>query len=917
MDTRLWGKINVDSPLRIHPVICHCIDSGFVAKQIWGIQSPRYKRLVSRAFGVDVNDMAGWLAFLVSIHDLGKLCPAFQKKGLSYPSIVEFLTFDGVSDLPHGLATQCIIEKLGLPLDTELTRKIAAIEGAHHGAFSQTPSLKIQTKIDLGWLSGDYDWQGQQKECLEFLVRCWNIESLHRLQEPSRWNQWAYLVLAGFISRCDWIASSQIPGTEESCFPVAGSNVNPQTYLKISQERAEQVVRLLDFQPYTPPPKTLSFEELFPGMSPRPLQEQCARVFDLLAPFKNPCMVIIEDVTGSGKTEASQYLSQYMIQRFGHDGQYAALPTCASTLQMFQRCLPVANKMSMNRANVQMTCSHANLLLKEVDIEGVTINEWLSKSNRTKLFSDFVVGTIDQICMAIIQSKFFSMRLSSLVNKVVILDEIHSYDVYTSKLIEHLLRWLRYLGCSVIVLSATLTEEARRRFASAFGGKRSLANMEALSNIAYPRITVVPHPRDSLKIEALSIPVSCSKKIRSRVIGSSLEALAKSMRKELRKGGCAVVYRNIVGTAQETYTFLRDKFQEEAEVHLLHARTSSEWRKEDEAKIVSKFGKGGDRPQKAIVVTTQVLEQSLDVDFDIVWSDLAPIDLLLQRMGRCHRHNGVYRPKPLIVPCLKLLIDKVPKGKIPDYGKSIFVYDEYILHRTYLRLVYSNLREITIPNDVQTLINFVYSEKLAKWLSQEWKDELRKSLERREKLAQKATGKAIWRMIPSPSIESGLFAPLFAPGLLDDHDVALDGENVEYADKALHVGWQRGASVRDIPPNAQVVFVQKVGENYVLPPSKKGGFWQFNPNALYEQKLIEKLCNSAINVVQRDVVEYCESVQAPTQWQRTPLVRYLVPVVMDKNWEVRIGNHSLQLNRECGLQILKTEVAQDVVEIRP
>ena len=928
LDTKLWAKISKKDPTITHPVICHSLDVGAAAWELWNYLSDGLRERLCRSFKVPDSTLRKWVALIASMHDLGKITPAFQKKcrdkcDALWIYLQQNYSFENALDTPHNISSQCIIPEFGDGVfSTDVIYDIGAILGAHHGVFSPHPRPGIDKQIlmDLGWLDGKDRWRIQQKNHLEFLVDYWEVKGISTISHPSRWNQWAYMVLTGFISFCDWVASSQIPkrgiSTDdwEPCFPPAGDTVDPDKYGEDVKVRIKYVLRKLDFWKFEPEKRRMFFQELFPDISANDLQQQCDTVFEITEQFSEPCMVIIEDSTGSGKTEAALYLAQLFMSMFGHAGLYVAMPTCASTDQMVKRCAAFIKKVmgEDQKADMQVLQSHASLSLRKMweEVHGdISINDWLSRSGRTKLFNPFGVGTVDQACMGVIQTKFFTMRLMGLANKVIILDEIHCYDHYTSEIIRQLIQWLGFMRCSVILLSATLTEEARRSFAGAFRGRRTLPQMQMVAHVKYPRITVVQrwekNEADIVRAIPIPVPQKAKKVFKISTIGTTLESLIEKLEKIMKKGGCVCIYRNLVFDAQSTYLALKKVFVDK--VYLLHARTSPGWRKEAEDKIMQMFGKkGNSRPHCAIVVATQVLEQSLDVDFDVIFSDLAPIDFILQRMGRCHRHLNMVRPKSLLKPHLYLMADKLSKGEVPDYGKHIFVYNEYLLHRTYLRLVRCNCRRINIPGDVQDLINDIYSKHNNKWLNAKWKQELKDCKGRMDASNKKAATKAIWGMIPNPAVETGILNPLFnstPPGLEDD---VAEPESVECG-RPLYIGWRRGVGARNIPPNVQVVFLKKVDGGYAL-PEINGESIVFDPKQDFNGELLQKICDCAINVVHSKVVDYCmerrEDPPAVWQtWNESFVLRYLEPIVVNNDWEATINGLNLQLSRELGLLI--------------
>ena len=215
---------------------------------------------------------------------------------------------------------------------------------------------------------------------------------------------------------------------------------------------------------------------------------------------------------------------------------------------------------------------------------------------------------------------------------------------------QRLLTWLRAVGTSVVLLSATLPAQTRRELVQAYAG-----DGVDVPDAIYPAITWAANGQ----VGSVPLPLSESRVVALEWISRDPAAIVTQLRDALREGGCAAVICNTVGRSQEVYRAVRDAgLVAPGDLILFHARTPFAWRDQIEKDVLSRFGKGGERPQKAIVVATQVIEQSLDLDFDVMISDLAPVDLLLQRAGRLHRHPRPPRPAPVAAPRLLVAVDE-------------------------------------------------------------------------------------------------------------------------------------------------------------------------------------------------------------------------------------------------------------------
>jgi CRISPR-associated endonuclease/helicase Cas3 len=336
--------------------------------------------------------------------------------------------------------------------------------------------------------------------------------------------------------------------------------------------------------------------------------------------------------------------------------------------------------------------------LRGVDVseqESVSSSAWFSQRKRP-LLSPYGVGTIDQALFGTLNVKHHFVRLWGLANRVVVLDEIHAYDTYTSGLIEALLHWLKAMNCSVVLMSATLPAGRRAAFLQAWGA-------DDRPDIPYPRVLMACGQEttgESVRCRPLA-PITVSG------IAEDLAALADAAVAGLAGGGCGVVILNTVQRAQNLYTRLKSRVEDDTELLLFHARYPADERGQRERAVLTRFGRGPEvnRPARALLIATQVVEQSLDLDFDFMISDLAPVDLLLQRAGRLHRHErsrlAAHTEPRLIVA--GFLSDRLPELKETAWG---FVYDAYVLYRTWAIAGREPIWHL--PADIDRLVQAVY-----------------------------------------------------------------------------------------------------------------------------------------------------------------------------------------------------------------
>jgi CRISPR-associated endonuclease/helicase Cas3 len=761
----LWAKLGKteDGQHRYHPLLCHLLDAAAVAEQLWlrGL-TPRIHRLLADGLGLSPDAAERWLVVLTALHDLGKATPVFQfrlpkPRGDLEKAAVRQVAGAGFSCpvlpenacLPHSTLTSVVLRPLLIArgLQPRLAAQLADTLAGHHGRF---PDPAVLSRADLA--KGDETWQAVRHGLFEQLA---SLLDLPR-DVPRRVDLAALAVLAGFVTVADWIASISQP-----YFPYVGVlgqtlDLSPVDYLSRAREQAREAVASLRWNvPQRLPPA--DFQALFPTLgSPRPVQQAVAALVDRVL-SDAPTLVIIEAPTGEGKTEAAWLLADRWGISGSARGVYIGMPTRATSDALFDRIREVLTHRYASSGPetvvFQLVHGHAavsgeveraridpSLPLPEglwndersTDARNAVVvaGEWFTHRKRG-LLAPFGVGTVDQALLAALRVRHSFLRLFGLAGRVVIFDEVHAYDTYMLSLFERLLEWLASIGSSVIVLSATLAPSRRAELAAAFRrGLGQTASLGALPVTPYPRITVVTS--DACAVE----PVAASTRSRRTVCLERLpiqpdeagyRELAHYLANALSAGGCAAIVCNTVRQAQECFQALRACFpgradDGESELDLLHARYPLVWRSEREMRVLRRFGKPGGsvptpdggrvpvcRPRRAILVATQIVEQSLDLDFDLLVTFPAPIDLLLQRAGRLHRHQRDTRPQPLAVPRMVLLGPPLDDHELPVFDRGTrAIYDEHILLRTWLAL--RARHQLRLPEDTDELIAAVYED---------------------------------------------------------------------------------------------------------------------------------------------------------------------------------------------------------------
>lgn len=699
----IWAKSDP-----VHPLICHMIDAGNVSLALLEGAFHDTVRRFAAVTGCHLRDTSGWLAFLVASHDIGKCSSEFSAKGPS--EVVEYLRdagLDCVVTFPRFRheAVSAFWMRSYLKNQWEWDRKSAATAagaiGAHHGHLNaEAPEESERQRA--AWDPLRYEMVGY----------------VHRVFAPVAWeasftnHSAAGVLLAGLVVLSDWIASNQ------ELFGLLWNKESLLDYTEHSRERARQAVSRLGMDRQVSW-GVMPFREVWPALqSPRALQLTCEQL-DLGT--EGPSLYILEAAMGEGKTEAALYVASQLIAHQQASGIYVALPTAATSNQMFSRVQAFASGGKSHVALVHgaswvvdpYTPSSEPQLHDEADDEaGMLALDWFRPKKRS-LLASYAVGTVDQAEMAVLHVKHGFLRLYGLAHKVLIIDEIHAYDAYQREILTRLLAWCRILSVPVILLSATLPARTKLQCIRAYTGQRVEASTIS-ADAPYPLIT---QANSEGKITQQAVNDSAHT-MRIRIVChqgllSDLEATAERVvRQVVESRGCHLVVCNTVSDAQVVYRHMMAKIQGQnltMEMILFHARFPMERRLSLEKRVLSLFGKPSDevdpvRPSCAVVVATQVVEQSLDLDFDFMYSQLAPIDLLLQRVGRLHRHHRAQRPVGSD-PTLHIFTPDLPEE---TYGSTGHVYHPYILAQTLS--VLRSTESWAVPEDVRSLIESVYAD---------------------------------------------------------------------------------------------------------------------------------------------------------------------------------------------------------------
>lgn len=893
-----YAKTDRKNPGRVHLLLFHLIDVGQVALTIWcEILTDSIRSRLAQILGLNVDDCGRFVAFLVALHDLGKAGPAYQRKyapeWLQHELQEAGLVLTGVGDayektFPHGTVSTWALKRLlpdFLGLDKRFAGKIAVALGGHHGAWpSPTADEHLSDSKHPQWeeLRQELFW-----EVKSVFAPLTNVKSPDSVQDSNTF----LTILSGLTSVADWIGSRN-----DECFGYIENPLSTRQYAQQAKVSARAGLEDLGWMGWKPTGRTRSFGETFAHLqieSPRPLQQ---KVIDLAADEIEPTLLILEAPTGIGKTEIALYITERWLQQTAGRGLYVAMPTQATSNQMYARVREFLHQlypdMPINFHLVHGQAAWLDDLKKEVELQGVgddretgvAAESWFNPRKRT-LLAPFGVGTVDQALMSILQTKHFFVRIFGLSHKVVIFDEVHAYDTYMNTLFHRLLAWLNAIGTSVVVLSATLPNQTRRALVKAYTGKE-LPEQAAV----YPSLTLANSQRQVTV--TLPKPESHTLEIEWRAEREPT-ALVGYLQRALAHGGCAAILCNTVGRAQAIFQALTDARSaglldvNEENLILFHSRFPPVWRMEIESRVRAKFEKGGERPQRAIVVATQVIEQSLDIDFDLMLSDLAPVDLILQRAGRLHRHRANDSRRYGLPRRLVLFTPEKDENGVPQFGSDTFIYAEYVLLRTYLKL--RGASEITIPEDTSPLIEAVYDPRqpidLPAGIDDERLRRLLQKLENEDRSAQAKAGR-------------GLVAKPGERRLLSQEMLGLDEENPD-----VHETFR--AQTRDIDFSVTVVCLhQDAAGLYVY--GQEGQIVRIDLDKTPSPPETKLLLQNAIAIQDKWLGSVFVAQPTPPGWRENGALRYCRHAIFS-NGICDLPQHTLKLSQAFGLQTTKKE----------
>lgn len=728
MDLIFWGKSQLYQGKSVYLTVWeHCLNVTAVAR-VWLEQRENLLGQWARLLGLGTDASARRTAQTIALHfillhDLGKYDFRFQGK---LPDLFERLNQTAIpiqkQRFDHGRWGLNYFAAVFSGKKNRPWIQLMRAAASHHGTWAEREKYLYQDKIQLLPGNGGPPTDGDRARDQAIFSHMQKAQALFPLPDaaikPIRTD--AMVFLAGLCSVADWLGSNS---DYFPCKPL-DQRAEPEEITPALEKNAARVLADNHLLGRYCGEEDTRLSRIFPGVSPlvpRPLQQ--AALDMELGP--DPQLLVIEAPMGEGKTEAALILADRLLGAGHAHKLYFALPTMATSNAMYSRMAEVLGQNRFFDSHSSLVLAHGKRNLKpefqrtvrlgknreRVTDEqnppaGMVCNHFFAQSHKRSLLAQAGVGTVDQILSAVLIKRHHWVKLFALAHAVVIIDEVHAYDAYMREILSRLIQWLRALGTHVILLSATLPRTIRQELSSAFGSQWTETKGKD-----YPLIT-----RMDGTGEPCFIPCqSRSQKALTMRLSFDFKAICSHVLAQAAQGAQCCVILNTVAKAQELYAQLcLAPKNGDIELLLFHSRFMLCHRGEKEAAVLARFGKAGKRSPGRILIATQVAEQSLDVDFDVMVSEIAPIDLLLQRAGRLHRfeanhgarHGTAWQSPVLTVynPCetaSDLLLDR------RTHPPARSVYDAAILYRTALLFAAGDIR-VQIPCDIRFLVDQVY-----------------------------------------------------------------------------------------------------------------------------------------------------------------------------------------------------------------
>jgi len=681
-----WGK---KEGKQIHSVAFHGCDAAAVSSIM--MRDIRFEKMLKDQSN-DLETLKSWIKWEASAHDVGKISLIFtyklpkvadklytplQKRPLSNKEKGWLkkhgpLYYHG----PHGYYLISQDDLYGLPEEMRPWFRDAA---GHHGVPVRDIDL-LEESIDT--MGSGLD-RKQFKEYFDFDSEA-RGEFIHQtvdaflsgcdLKNPPV----HFPLISGIIAFSDWVSSNS------DYFSFNREPMPLKEYYESRLSMAEEAVKKTGV--LSKKVSACGFKELYPEFNkPRDIQKVVGRI----KIEDHPSMFIVEGDAGLGKTETGMLLGSRILKKQGGGGIVFTSPSITSADCIFERLTKTAPRIFGEGANVMLAHSryHTNPFFRNLPCDDdlfdpygkaqATSANWIARSRKRFLFADISVSTIDQVLLAALGIMHQSVRQLGLSKNVLIVDEVHDCDVFLLEVLKVVIAKMRDWGCSVILLSATLSNPTKEELLSIF--YKQPKRLIRSNDNRYPLITTVQgkkgrtYPIKRENVKKVKINVS-----REASMLPSKKTMIALLERALIGQKVAVIC-NIVNDAQYVYEELKRLAKRMGiSIKLTHSRFVVEDRINNDSWIIDRCLKGSEFGNGCIVVSTQVIQQSLDLDFDFMVTQLCPMDILLQRLGRLYRAVSIQRNKVLgdVAECLVLLPDN--SNDVEAYGSHAVVYNNLV-----------------------------------------------------------------------------------------------------------------------------------------------------------------------------------------------------------------------------------------------
>lgn len=671
---RYWGKAKRDGlpGAAYHLLPYHCLDVAAVGFHLLDENKPLCIDL-SGFLGIPPESLQRLFAFLLALHDLGKFTSAFQSLFDGEDALISGKPergYDG-KDFRHDMLGRYFWQRF-IQEDCIAYPSLSDVQGrdrarvfkvlsvlmectlGHHGK-----PIKHVGQVELAYFVEESNFEAAKQftqEVVDLLIPIIIVEKALDRQWCKKLKQVSWH-LAGLAVLADWV------GSDREYFEYESKPMELSAYWLHAQKNSKKALENIDLNRKIKTKPFLSIQEHF-GFPPTPLQKWAETV----SVDDSPQLFILEDVTGSGKTEAALALTHRLMAVGAADGFYFGLPTMATSNAMFKRVSDGYLKMlSLGDGEVpSIVLAHGARDMNDnfrdaVLASGVRddnyngddatataqCNQWLSDSRKKALLAPVGVGTIDQVLLAVLPRRHQSLRLLGLHRKVLIFDEVHAADEFMFEILESLLALHLHQGGSVILLTATLSQKQRARLCAIWHKAGCVDPVITPSQEAFPLATKVSISPPFLLEQPLDSRKDVSRKVKVHFLCSFDSCVVKVL-ESVSNGDCVVWIRNTIDDVLQAYEEISKKMEVPENCLLFHSRFILQDRKRIENNVLDVFGKDGCKHVRSgkVLIASQVFQESLDADADIMLSDICPIDDLIQRAGRLHRHtrniNGAY-----------------------------------------------------------------------------------------------------------------------------------------------------------------------------------------------------------------------------------------------------------------------------------